>query len=90
MTSFFQSVGQDPLVSSHFSSIGLAKAFEELLDLEGYKLVEPYIRITEQAEAQQIALQNEEDTMVGVGTASGMGSDYDEDLILSETAEVPV
>jgi hypothetical protein len=90
MTSFFQSVGQDPLVSSHFSSIGLAKAFEELLDLEGYKLVEPYIRITEQAEAQQIALQNEEDTMVGVGTASGMGADYDEDLILSETAEVPV
>lgn len=90
MTSFFQSVGQDPLVSSHFSSIGLAKAFEELLDLEGYKLVEPYIRITEQAEAQQIALQNEEDTMVGVGTASGMGSDYDEDMILSETAEVPV
>lgn len=85
LTTFMSSaIGQDQLTLSHFSSIGLARVFEELLDLEGYGIVEPYIRLTEQAEAQQIALQHEEDTMVGVQTATGMGADYDEDLILQE------
>lgn len=78
LTSFLTTVGQDELVRSHFSSVELARVFEELLDLEGYNLVEPYIRLTEQAEAQQIALQHEEDTLVGMQTATGMDDDFDE------------
>lgn len=81
LTQFFTTVGQDELVRSHFSSIEIAKVFEELLDLEGYNLVEPYIRLTEQAEAQQLQLQHEEDTLVGMETASGMGNDFDEDMV---------
>ena len=83
ITAFFNSaVGQDPLVKSHFSSIGIARVFEELLDLDGYGLVEPYIALTEQAEAQQISLQHQEDTLMGAGTASGMNEDFDEDSIV--------
>lgn len=83
ITAFMNStIGQDQLTLQHFSSLGLARLFEELLDLEGYRVVEPYIRITEQAEAQQIAMQHEEDTMMGMQTASGMGDDFDNDMPL--------
>lgn len=81
VTSFWQSFGQDPMIQSHFSSVEMAKLFEELLDLEGYDLVEPYIRITEQAEAQRMAMQHEEDTLVGAGTPAGIApDDFDEDF----------
>jgi len=65
-------VGQDPSIAVHFSGIGTARLFEELLDIKDYKLVEPYIRLTEQAEGQQLALQHEEDTMMGLQTPSGL------------------
>lgn len=65
-------VGQDPMVQAHISGIELARLFEELLDLKDYNLVEPYIRLSEQAEGQQLALQHEEDTMVGLQTPSGL------------------
>lgn len=73
ITSFFQStLGQDPAVTVHMSGIELARVMEELLDLGEYKIVEPYIRLTEQAEGQQMALQHEEDTMMGLQTPSGL------------------
>lgn len=82
LNSFFSSpLGQSEQVMMHFSGITLAKVMEELLDLENYDLVEPYIALTEQAEAQQMALQHEEDTLVGLQTPSGMTpEDYDEDI----------
>lgn len=80
ITNFFSSaVGQNPLVLPHFSGIELAKLFEELLDLEQFNIVQPYIALTEQAEAQRLSLQHEEDTMMGMQTASGMGDDFDVD-----------
>lgn len=76
VTNFFNSqVGADPAVNQHFSGIETAKMFEELLDLSEYKLVQPYIRQTEAAEAQRISLQNEEDTMMGIMTPSGLTPD---------------
>ena len=73
ITQFFGSpIGQDPSVSVHFSGIETARLFEELLDLKEFKLVEPYIKLTEQAEAQQLSLQHEEDTMMGIQTPSGL------------------
>lgn len=83
LTAFFGSpIGMDPMVLQHFSSIEVARLMEELANLEDFNLVEPYIRITEQAEGQQIALQNEEDTMMGVATPSGLTpEDSDEPFV---------
>jgi hypothetical protein len=84
ITAFFSSpLGQDPMVNQHISSIKLAELFfDDLLQLEDYKLVEPYIRLTEQAESQQISLQHEEDTMMGIQTPSGLTpEDSDESFI---------
>jgi len=61
LTSFYGSaVGQDPLINVHFSGVQTARLFEHLLDLEGYNIVMPYIRLTEQSEAQKQANVNEE------------------------------
>ena len=73
ITNFFGSaVGANPNVSIHFSGIGLAQLFEELLDLKEFNIVQPYIALTEQAESQRLAMQHEEDTMMGAMTPSGM------------------
>lgn len=82
LTQFYQTLGADQLLMSHFSTVELAKLFEELFDLEQFQIVQPFIRLSEQAEGQQIALQHEEDTMVGIDTASGLTpEDFDEDLM---------
>lgn len=73
LTQFFGSqIGQDQSVLVHMSGIELARLFEELLDIDDFNIVEPYIRITEQAEASQLSLQHEEDTMMGIQTPSGL------------------
>lgn len=44
----------DPEVAQHFSSVGLANMYQELMDLEtGNKLVQPYIRVEERLESQR-------------------------------------
>lgn len=56
MTQFAQSaLGQNPLVTSHFSGKRIAQAVESLLGLEKYKLYQPNIGLYEQAEMKQIA-----------------------------------
>lgn len=73
LTNFYaSSIGQDPEVRVHFSSIGTARMLEELLDLTDWDLVEPYIRLSENAEGQQMNMQLEEDTLMGAQTASGL------------------
>lgn len=65
MSSFFQSaVGMDEDVKLHFSSIGLAKMMEELLEIEDYNLVQENIRISERADAQSQIQQVQEDLYV--------------------------
>lgn len=76
LSNFFGSaIGQSPEVQAHFSSIELARLFEELLDIENRNMVQPYIRLTEQAEAERIALQNQEDTAMAMQTSAGMAED---------------
>lgn len=76
VTQFYQSgIGADQDVRLHISSIELAKMFEEMLDLEPYGLVKPFIRITEQAEAQQFANQHQEDNAMMQQTPSGLTPD---------------
>lgn len=63
--------GQDPAVLVHFSGIELAKMWENLLDLEQFRLVEPFIRITEQGEAARF--QNAVQQQVAVETQTPAG-----------------
>lgn len=78
LNAFFGSAaGQDPLIRIHWSSTKLARMWENLLDVEDYGLVQPYIGITEQQEAQQMQMVAQENAMVTARTASGIGSDYD-------------
>lgn len=76
--------GQDPEVLVHFSTIKLSKMWEDLLDLEDYKIVEPYIRITERSDGQQLQNVAEEQMSMNTMTPSGMGTDYDPEAIVDE------
>jgi hypothetical protein len=79
LNNFFQSVlGQDQDIKSHFSSIKLAKMFEELLDITEYEIVLPYIRLAEQKEAQQFIQAAQEQVMMEAQTPAGLHpDDYD-------------
>jgi len=73
LTQFYNSaVGSDPSIRAHFSSIGIAKMFEQLLDIEEYKLVQENVRITENAQAKQLANVNEENTLAANAQPSGV------------------
>lgn len=82
LNAFFASVaGSDPSVLAHFSSIGLARIWENILNIEDYNVVEPYIRITEQSQAQQLMNVQDEQAAVETQTPGGiMPGDYDQDL----------
>lgn len=56
----------------HFSSIKLADMIEELLNLEDYKIVNPYVRLSERADAQRQMNSHEEQVTMEAGTPSGM------------------
>ncbi len=62
----------DPNVAMHWSSIKLSKMFEQLLDLEDDEIVEPFIRLTEQSQAQQLANVHDENTQMAAMTPSGL------------------
>ena len=73
ISNFYSSaVGQDPLVRAHLSTIQIAKLFEQLLQIEDFNLVEPYIRMTEESQAQQLAQVNQENNMMAAQTPSGV------------------
>lgn len=76
LTQFYSSaLGADPELRSHFSSIKLAEMIEELLNLEDYKIVEPYVRLAEQADAQRLANSHQENVAMEAATPSGMAAD---------------
>lgn len=76
LTSFFQSpIGQDPAVMQHFSGIKLAEMIEELLQIEAYELVQPFVRLSEQADAQRLVNSHTEQVTMEAGTPSGMALD---------------
>lgn len=76
LTNFYASaLGADPDIKAHFSSIKLAELFEDLLEIQDYEAVQPYIRISEQADAQRLA--NTHSTQVGMEamTPAGISTD---------------
>ena len=62
-------------IKMHFSSEKMASMMEELLDLEGYKVVQPYVLISEQAEAARLSNAAEEQVMMETQTPSGLTPD---------------
>lgn len=82
LTNFFgSSIGQDPLVAVHWSGIKIAKMMENLLELQDYALVQENVRISEQAEIQQLQQTAQEQTMMHAQTPAGIApDDSDPDL----------
>jgi hypothetical protein len=76
LTQFFGSaVGQDPDVKVHFSGKRVAEMIEELLNLEDYKLVEPFVRLAEQADAQRLINSHSEQVNMEATTEAGIAED---------------
>lgn len=76
LTAFFNStIGQDEEVKSHFSSLKMAHMMEELLDIQEYKLVIPFVRLAERAESQKIANAQLEQVLMEAQIPTGMTPD---------------
>ena len=67
-----------PVVQPHFSSVKLAKIFEEAFNLKDLEVVVPNVALAEQAEAQKLVQALQEQLMTETSTATGMGDDFDE------------
>lgn len=78
LTNFYGSaIGQDQAVKVHFSGIKTAQMLEELLNIENYEIVQPFILLAEQADAARLAQSQEESVMMESQTATGIENDYD-------------
>lgn len=66
-----------PFIQSHFSGIKLAKIYEDIFDLSQYGVVTPYIALAEQADAQRQVQVLQEQLHQEMGTATGIGEDFD-------------
>lgn len=85
LNNFFAStLGADPDVKAHFSTVKLAYMFEDLLDIEGYQVVIPYIRLTEAQEAQQLNNAGEEQTQMAAMSPSGLTPDDTDEMMIDE------
>lgn len=82
LTQFFNSpLGQDEQVKVHISGEKIARLFEEMLDVKSFNLVQPFIRLSEQADAQRIMNSNTEQVQMETGTSSGLfPGDHDMEL----------
>lgn len=72
---FNSPLGQQPDVQMHFSGIELSRMIEDLLNLQDYQVVQPYIRLAEQADAQRQAQAHKEQVAVESQTPSGLSAD---------------
>ncbi len=82
LNNFFASAaGQDQMVSVHFSGQKLAEAWECLLEIEPYKIVQPYVRLMEQAEAQKLTQAAQQQVATHAATPTGfLPGDHDQEL----------
>lgn len=72
---FNSSLGQDPEIKLHFSSVKLAQIMEEILGIEEYETVIPYIRLSEQAQAQKLANSYQEQEATEATSPAGLTPD---------------
>lgn len=83
LNNFFAShAGSDQQVLMHFSSIQLAKMWEELLNIEDDHVVMPFVRISEQADAAKMANSAQQDvSMVSSTPTNHLPGDADPTLV---------
>jgi len=76
LNNFFGSpVGQDPNVKVHWSGIKISEMMEEILGVEQYELVSPFVAISEQQEGQQLSMVAQEDTAMIASTPGEISPD---------------
>jgi hypothetical protein len=82
LNSFYQSaIGQDDGVKIHFSGVKTAELFEDLLEIQDYEIVQPFIRLSETADAQRLSQAHQQQVGVEAMTPAGIASDdYDASL----------
>ena len=84
LTQLFTSpLGQDQELLMHFSSVKIADMIEELLNLEDYKIVMPYVRLSERADAQRQMNSIEEQVGMEATTPSGLSPDDSDQMPIS-------
>lgn len=64
--------GMDPQVRQHISSVQTAKLAEYVLDWGDWNIVQPFVRITEAADAQRLSQTAQEQVAVEQQTPSGL------------------
>ncbi len=76
-------------VQPHFSGIKMAKVLEDIFDLKDYEIITPFVALAEQAEGQKMAQALQEQLQQQMGTATGMGEDYDMEGPKPQTKQEP-
>lgn len=82
LSSFYSSaLAQDQEIRMHFSSVKIAQMIEELLELGKYKVVLPYVRLSEQGEAALMQQSIQEDVQRSAQTPTGiLPGDHDPEV----------
>lgn len=68
-------LGMDPEIKQHFSSVKLAEMVEDVLNLQDYDIMVPYVRVSEAAELQRLQQTAQESLMTEAMTPSGLTPD---------------
>lgn len=68
-------LGMDPEIKQHFSSVRLAEMIEDVLNLQDYDVVQPYVRISEASEQQRLMQASQEGLMTEAMTPTGLTPD---------------
>jgi hypothetical protein len=85
VTNFYQSaIGQDQMLMQHFSTIKTAQLIEDLLNIQEYELVQPFVRLSEQADSARLAQSQEESVLMEAQTATGIEGDYDMEAMATQ------
>jgi hypothetical protein len=76
LNAFYGSVvGSDPEIKAHFSTVKTAQMFEDLLNIADYEIVQPYVRLTEQQDAQRMTQTGQEQVAMEAQTPAGLAED---------------
>lgn len=68
-------LGADPEIKIHFSKVKLAEIINEALNLEEYEAFQPYVGITEAAQAEKLAASAQEELAATTLAPSGLTPD---------------
>lgn len=75
LLNFANSKLADPSIMVHFSSIKMARTIENVLNLQEYELVQPYVRLSEQADAARLQQAHNERVGMEANTPAGLTPD---------------